>query len=100
MNLYTVILSYLGELRVKQVMAPSHFEVPPSWICDLQIDDVLGLPEGFVEEVSAEISNSKVKPVNGALNAWQQSLSLEDGTALLTIVQTIEKGSKRSSSQA
>jgi hypothetical protein len=71
MSLYTVILSYLGEHRVKQVIAPSHFEV------------------------SAEISNSKVKPVDGALNAWQQSLSLEDGTALLTIIQTIEKGSKR-----
>jgi hypothetical protein len=95
MSLFTVILSYLGELRVKQVIAASYFEVPPTWVCRLQIEDVQGLPEGFVEEVSAEISNSKVSPVRGAKNVWQQFLSLADGSAVLMIVQTNEKGDKQ-----
>jgi hypothetical protein len=90
MSLFTVILTYLGESRVKQVIAPSHSEVPPSWVCSLQIEDVLGLPEGFVEETSLEISNTKVRPVRGAKGVWQQSLKLAHGAAILTIVKSCE----------
>lgn len=84
---FTVTTSYRGHVFTKRVRAPSYEDAAAAWVCSLTIDDMVGLPECFVEEASVEISVDKISAIGRGGNVWDLPIEVNGYEAVLTIVQ-------------